>query len=318
MKTTGTQQPRGIPLALAVGVHLLVLLPTVLAPLLGFWQRQPQPLDIQTVSLFNVAEMTQQSPMDASDPGEPPPEPRELPEPAPEPAPEPTTDAVPIPPEEPVPAPSDEPDIITPDVPAKQVAAEPEPPPEPISTRPTRTRDDEERLRELRQSYELEARAREAQREAEAARRRADSMALEEIMANIHAQNRIEDRKNPQPESSAVSEQTGDGGTPGSEETDLDAATREYLARLTQHIQSYWSLPNLPTWDENLRAIIVITVTRDGTVQGSTFEEQAENTYFNQLVRKTIEDAQPMPSFPPALRQNEMEIGLRFRPGEVF
>ena len=50
------EQPWGIPLALAAAIHLLALLPAMVAPHLSFFQRQRMP-DFQTVSLINVAEL---------------------------------------------------------------------------------------------------------------------------------------------------------------------------------------------------------------------------------------------------------------------
>lgn len=309
-------------MSLALGIHLLVLLPAILAPHLGFWQRQRPPVDIQTVSLFSVAELATPAAIPPPGPAAPetpapaPPEPVETAEPTPPPAEPSQEDAIVLPPAspEPVPAPRAEPHTIAPSQPVK-VAAPPAPPPEPLSTRPLRTRSDDEQLRHLREYYQLEARAREAGQEAEAAR----SRALEGVRADIRAQ-AAPPRSEPAPSplTGSAPEPTGNGDTPRAGDAGVDAATREYLVRLNQHLEAYWSLPNLPSWDENLLAIIVITVTRDGMVRDTTFEYRAENRYFNQLVQKTVEDAIPLPSFPAALRQNEMEIGLRFRPGEVF
>lgn len=317
MNTTGNQQPWGIPLALAVGVHLLVLLPATLAPQLGFWQRQRPPVDIQTVSLFSVADLAPAAPTAPSPPAPTPPAPVAVPTPPPPP------DAVVIPQESPAkitipePAPSGEPRTIAPQAPAK-VAARPDPPPAPLSTQPIRTRADDEQLRQLREYYQLEAEAREAQREAETARQRALDAVRENIVAQAAPPVQAERRDVPVPPPTNATEQAGQDFAQRGGDTTLDAATREYLVRLTQHIQSYWALPNLPTWDENLVAVMVITVRRDGTIRHTTFEKQSENVYFNQLVRKAVDDATPLPVFPPALRDSEMEIGLRFRPGEVF
>lgn len=292
----------------------MVLLPALLAPSLSFFQRQRPPLDIQTVSLLNVAELAPatpapQQPAPAPPPESPPP-PETPPTPqSPAPIPAAATPPVPVPA---APAPPAEPRTITPSEPAKLAVTRPAPaaPPPPLSTRPARTSQDQQRLQQLRESFQLEARARDSEREAEQARQQALDARIAAIQAQAPAPRASQPPTTTAPAPSAAGPRDGDAS--------VDAATREYLIRLTNHIQAHWSLPNLPTWDKDLLAVIVITVRRDGSLRNSEFEMRAENMYFNQIVQKTIQEAAPMPPFPAALRQNEMEIGLRFRPGEVF
>lgn len=324
-------QIRTLPLILAVGIHLLAFLPVLLAPHLNLFQRRLPP-DIQTVSLFSVADLpTPAAPTPA------PPQPRPTPAPIPAPAPTPTPAPSPTPPPEaapvkaetpapeplpepilaPTPKPVQEPIPLPPDPPAPivepRIIAPKEPvkvavqPTQPISTRPLRTPQDRENLAELRERLRLESEAREAARQAELTRRQALDAARASIQAQAAPQPRAETSPAPTPPPPAS------GGT-----ATVDAATREYLSRLHQHIQAHWSLPNLTTWDQQMLATIVVTVRRDGSVRKTEFEKQAENMYFNQLVQKAIRDATPLPTFPPALRQSEMEIGLNFRPGEIF
>ncbi|MFH7325661.1 TonB C-terminal domain-containing protein [Desulfurivibrio sp. C05AmB] len=308
MNTVGPQQPWRTPLALAIGIHLLVLLPALLAPSLSFFQRQRPPLDIQTVSLLNVAELAPATP--APQQPTPAPQPESPPPPqSPAPIPAAATPPVPVPA---APAPPADPRTIAPSEPAKVAVTRPAPaaPSPPLSTRPARTSQDEQRLQQLRESFRLEARARDAEREAELARQQALDARIAAIQAQAPAPRASQPPATTAPAPAAAGTRGGDAA--------VDAATREYLIRLTSHIQAHWSLPNLPTWDKDLLAVIVITVRRDGSLRDSEFEMRAENMYFNQIVQKTIQDAAPMPPFPAALRQNEMEIGLRFRPGEVF
>ncbi|ADH85592.1 energy transducer TonB [Desulfurivibrio alkaliphilus] len=307
------QQQWLIPLLLTVGVHLMVLLPTILAPQLGFWQRQRPPVDIQTVSLFDIGDLAPTPAAAPPAPATPTIEPA-----APTPAPPP--EAIAIPPEstpEPAAAPRGEPRTIAPQTPTK-VAVRSDPPPAPLSTRPIRTRADDDELRQLREYYQLEAQAREARRDAEIARQRAVDAVRENILAQATPAASPDQRETPTPPAAAnTTEQAGQVTARRGAPTSLDAATREYLVRLQQHIQAYWTLPNLPSWDENTVATIVITIRRDGTLDNVAFEKQSENMYFNQLARKAIDDAAPMPAFPAALRDSELEIGFNFRPGAV-
>ena len=96
------------------------------------------------------------------------------------------------------------------------------------------------------------------------------------------------------------------------------AALQRYQARLFEHISPHWQLPELQNWDDNLRAVIVMKVRRDGTVTSSRFEKRSKNLRFNQYVQKTIDNAQPLPPFPIGLRQKSEEIAVTFSPGGLM
>lgn len=344
-------QPWGLPLFLAVGIHLLALLPALISPHLSFFQRQRLP-EIQTVTLFNVADLPAPGPPQAAAPPQPRPQPQPQPQPRPQAPPEPPppppveaetpppTVAPEPPPAPPAPEPRPEPPQVQPSPPAPEpVPAAPaqprtiapsEPfkvaaqPPPPISTRPLRTRETMDEVERIREAARLDREAREAARRAEEARRAALDAARTSIMAHQAPPRREISQREPAAGATtpapAASEPTTrpTGARAGGGEVTVDAATREYLSRLHNHIQAHWTLPDLPSWDRNLVAVVVIHLRRDGTVRNTVFEKRTENLYFNQLVERTLRDAAPMPAFPAALRESEMEVGLRFRPGEVF
>jgi colicin import membrane protein len=95
-------------------------------------------------------------------------------------------------------------------------------------------------------------------------------------------------------------------------------ARAQYIARLIDHIKPHWQLPELQDWDENLRAIIVLRVKRDGTVTNSYFEKRSGDLRFNQYVRKAIDNAQSMPPFPIEFHQKTEEIAVTFSPGGLW
>ena len=97
-----------------------------------------------------------------------------------------------------------------------------------------------------------------------------------------------------------------------------DFYMKQYLAAVYQKIEAHWVLPDLQNWENNLEAILSITIRRDGTITDSYFEKKTENIYFNQFVLKAVKDASPLPPFPDQLREKTLEIGLRFRPGELL
>ena len=107
----------------------------------------------------------------------------------------------------------------------------------------------------------------------------------------------------------------GKGGGPASM---LDEALKKYYIAISRKIHSNWALPDTQNWDTNLEAIAVIVIKRDGTVVETFFEKKSDNIYFDQYVEKTIQAALPMPPFPSDLREDELEIGLKFRPSGLF
>ncbi len=95
-------------------------------------------------------------------------------------------------------------------------------------------------------------------------------------------------------------------------------ALRRYYMLISLRIHEHWSLPKTHNWDKSLKAVVIINIRRDGIVSKIIFEKKSDNMYFNQYVKKTIEEASPMPPFPSDLKRERLEIGLRFMPGGMF
>lgn len=98
----------------------------------------------------------------------------------------------------------------------------------------------------------------------------------------------------------------------------LDEALKKYYIALSRKIHSNWALPDTQEWDPSLEAIAVIIIKRDGSVVETFFEKKSGNDSFDQYVEKTIQAALPMPPFPSDIQEDELEIGLRFRPSGLF
>lgn len=114
-----------------------------------------------------------------------------------------------------------------------------------------------------------------------------------------------------------VSQQSGIAASNGSSSMRLSEAQREYLAGIHSHILNKWKVPDLPNIEDTLEAIVVLKVDNQGKIVKSFFEKKTDNLYFNKSIEKAINDADPLPP-PDVFKEMELEIGLRFRPGEVF
>ena len=92
---------------------------------------------------------------------------------------------------------------------------------------------------------------------------------------------------------------------------------QQYYAALYSHIQGYWVLPEMRKWDRNLEATVVLVINQNGQVLKTTVEKKSQDSFFNQVVVKTLHSAAPMPTFPKLMKERTIEVGLRFRPGKL-
>ena len=97
-----------------------------------------------------------------------------------------------------------------------------------------------------------------------------------------------------------------------------DFYMKQYLSAVYQKIHDHWILPDLQNWNNALEAILVIVIRKNGAVTDSFFEKKSDNIYFNQFVLKALKESSPLPPFPDQLEEDTLEIGLRFKPGELY
>jgi colicin import membrane protein len=289
------------PLLVAVLLHVAVAAMAMLAPALS--PRRAVLPEIHTVNLFSAIEASQPAPAvkpaapARKEPASVPPAPNEVR----------TMESTPVKKEV---------------APSQAAAKEP-----PVSERPIRSKtpSDEAKLRDLRAKMTAQD-AREKQKAAE----REIEKALADIR-NLHKNEVTAPPIQPSPPPPVpTTRPTATGGVEGSQTAAAGSSAgggqgvivekimRRYLADLHMRIQQHWKLPDLQSWDNSLEARFVIKVRRDGIVTESFFEKRSQNFHFDQFVEKAIRDASPLPPFPSGLDEERLEIGLRFRPGEVF
>ncbi len=288
------------PFSLAIGLHILVLVLSLL-PASLFYQR-PDIEEVVTINLFTVEELKQ-----------PKPTPKKAPPPQPKPEPVKPREITPPPP------------VVKP---VTSIAQEPPPAPAPpakvVSLRPRKIK------KKIVPPEEIKPKISDNKR----------LKALERIQARVNQQKEIEKAKHdlaslrnsihttkpaPQPTPQPVShtpEPSSSKSSPSARSTGsaelMDKALKRYYIAISRKIHDHWVLPEMQNWDNSLEALIVIVVNRNGKINKSFFEKESENSYFNQFVEKTINDAAPMPHFPADLKKTQLEIGLRFHPSGLF
>ncbi len=191
-----------------------------------------------------------------------------------------------------------------------QVPRELEPRPEksqpvrPVSLKPVKRKVRKTDPKKLARQQERKRALARAKREEEQARR-----AAEEARAALA--DMIRQKETSRPASSASRRSTG-----GRQVQSI--VLQNYYSALYDQVQRYWILPDMRQWDSRLETIVVLTIRRDGTVARKVIEKKSKDPFFDQFVMKTLESALPLPRFPKLMPQASIEVGLRFKPGELL
>ncbi|MEE4313826.1 MAG: energy transducer TonB [Desulfofustis sp.] len=271
-----------LPLNLAIGFHLLIAFSIIFLP--GMFKSKPRFEDIYSVDLISLADQPAPQPQAAAEP--PPVEPVN-PEP----------EAVSIAPETVAPAPK---------------------PVDPVSLKPLKKKIKKTVVPEENQEQNRQREAERLRRQRLAEALRAEQQAAEQarIAAEeaARAQKLLEQQlteiRNQAQRSASSTARSGSAST-------LTILERQYYTAIVNRITQFWALPEFKRWDPSTQAVVVITISQNGTITNHFFEKRSNDPVFDQFVSKAVQDANPLPAIPPALRKNSFEIGLRFSPGSI-
>ncbi|MBC8208352.1 MAG: TonB C-terminal domain-containing protein [Desulfobulbaceae bacterium] len=279
------------PFLLALGLHLLALLLIVVLP--SLLQKKHQLPETYSVDLIHIAEPAVT-----------------LPTPEPTTAPTPPSESAPVP----IPiAPTSQKTVFVPE------ALAPAPPPPaaqpatPISLAPSKRKiknkippqnvtqqpDPQQEKRRLTRIREAEQAEQRALAEANAA---TDS-ALEALKQMLHLSSAAD---TPRPSSA-----------PARSGSQLGVVETQYYATIAAHLHGYWMLPAIKTWNPALTTVMVIQINSDGRITKMLVEQSSGDSFFDQFVKRTLDQANPLPMIPPAMKRQSWEIGLRFNPGGI-
>jgi colicin import membrane protein len=300
---TMNMQPHGwkLPFNIAFAIHLLVIMGAFFLP--GLFNAKPKFADIYTVSLINIAEPSLAPP--AAAPKAPAPPAKQSEQPLAPPTPPKAQKLVPVvepTPEITEPSPAAPPKVISLKPLKKKVIKEVKQ----QETPPKKDEQDMVKVRKLAQAIREEAilteRARLAQEAVEQERKVLEQSSFSKIVPS-----QSEGSSSTATESSTVT-------MAGSSNNLLES---QYQAAIVSRLQQFWSLPEYLQKDNKLTAIVAITIKADGTIANVIFENKSGERIFDQFVNKAIEDANPLPPIPPALKKQRYEIGFRFKPGSI-
>ena len=286
------------PFNLALAFHIGIFVIAMFLP--DLFDRKPLLDSIVTVDLVSMPE-TSPAP---SAPAKPPLEP-----------------VKPFSPQAKVSAPPAEPETAEVSVASKaEVVPEPAAPTEMVSLKPLHRK-----IRKAKDIRLVDEQADLAKKKAEQQRKKAEQLRVEKaIAAARRAQRQAEqEAARARQELAAAIRERGAVMTRGRSSgaskgrTVQSAVLKQYLSSLYERVHSYWVLPEMRNWDRHLETVVVLRIRRDGSIAGMQIERKSGDPFFDQFVMKTLQNAAPMPRFPALMSESSLEVGLRFKPGEL-
>ena len=281
-----------IPIYLAVGIHVLVFVAALIAPLI--LNREPRIPEVYTVNLFSATEIrpapVARQPKAPVKKKETPPAPPKI---------------EPLKPKAKVSIP------LTPEITSKPAVSMEEP--RAVSLKPAKIKKTKKQkvVKDVLLSKALQRI--QAGIEEKKARQVADR-AINDAVSQLRNVLRSENGK-----SGGKGKATGfAGGKTGKNTAVIDEILKRYYAAVYERVHAYWNLPDLQNWKDSLEAVVILEVRKDGIITSKVYEKKSDNHFFNQFVDKAIQEASPLPPFPLGLEKERLEIGLRFRPGELL
>jgi colicin import membrane protein len=91
-----------------------------------------------------------------------------------------------------------------------------------------------------------------------------------------------------------------------------DSKMNVYYSLIWSRIKGKWTLPQGILPRENIEAIIQARILKSGTVVDLSFEKRSGNRYFDESAMKAIKKASPFPPLPDSIRDNNIDVGIRF------
>ncbi len=298
------------PLNLAIGLHVVVFAASIILP--DLIERRPLLDNVVTVDLVSMPESAA-TPAAAKPVVKPPVPPKQaLPVKQVDPPPEPEVAEVSVAPE-------------------PEVAPAPAAPAKPISLKPIKRKIRKAKDTRLAEEKERDQRAKAlkqqtlARKKAEQARKRKEQARRQKAVAEARRAQQEADQAaaRARQELASVIQETGaaraSGRSSGSSSGRKvqSVVLKQYFSSLYDRVHSYWILPEMRKWDRSLETIVVLTIRRDGSIVDMQIERKSRDRFFDQFVMKTLQSAAPMPRFPTLMSQPTIEVGLRFKPGEL-
>lgn len=107
----------------------------------------------------------------------------------------------------------------------------------------------------------------------------------------------------------------GPAGPAGQGET--NTRLMSYYSSIWSSIKGQWALPQSILQNQNLEAVIDVKIARSGALLSAQFEKKSGNSYFDSSAMRAVRKASPYPPLPEWIRDDSVELGIRFRSSEL-
>ncbi len=104
------------------------------------------------------------------------------------------------------------------------------------------------------------------------------------------------------------------GGRQGDGE--LSAQMRNYYTLIWSRIKGAWSIPPGILPQANIVVVVHARILRDGVAVNVGLEKSSGNRYFDESALRTVKKASPFPHLPAGLKEESLEVGIRFHSSE--
>ena len=100
------------------------------------------------------------------------------------------------------------------------------------------------------------------------------------------------------------------------DDADFSTKMNVYYTFIWSRIRGKWVLPQGILPRENIDAVIQARILKNGTVADLNFEKYSGNRYFDDSAMKAIKKSSPFPPLPEWIKDNSIEVGIRFHSSE--
>ncbi len=95
----------------------------------------------------------------------------------------------------------------------------------------------------------------------------------------------------------------------------VDPLLQKYHMDVLEKIEEVWRTPT--SVKKDFLTLLAVKVRRDGMVVDITIDQPSGNRAYDESIMRAIKAAEPLPRFPAAIREDILELGFRFRPGDM-
>lgn len=108
------------------------------------------------------------------------------------------------------------------------------------------------------------------------------------------------------------------GASAGGQSRSFSSWEKEYAAQTKIRIKKNFNIPQALLPKENIEAVIAVKIQRDGTLNYTHFEKKSGNRHLDDAALKAIKKSVPFAPFPENIKEKSIDIGIIFRPSQLY